>query len=470
MAANYVKFRRGTPEQFAGLQHKADDTLYFIFSEDESQAKLYLGEKLVACGQTNGATDLAGLTDVALSGLANRDCLVYSEGKWVNKSVKSCIDAMVGATESSAGVSGLVPAPEAGEANRYLRADGKWVAMEPEVTQIENSANVEHSELMPAGASIGDILIIKDVITDGKYQHTAYVYAEEGWAAMDGNYSADNVYFNSDLIYTAKIGVMDVPSSGSGTIAAKGKNVKELFASILAKESNPSVSQPSVSIRLNEAKAYEVGTKVTPTYNVTFNAGSYQYGPATGVTATHTVTDTRSNSAEGTAGSFAELTVVDGINYKVSVSSAHTAGAVPKSNLGNEVASLAIKEGTKAASSQAITGYRNSFYGTAETAIELTSANIRDLTKSGGAKAAGQTINVSVPVGAKRVIFAYPATLRDVNSVLDVNGLNAEIKTAFKMTKVEIEGANGYDSIEYKVYYTDFANPNDAANTYKVTI
>lgn len=50
MAANYVKFRRGTPAQFAGLTVKADDTLYFIFDEDGSQAKLYLGEKLVACG------------------------------------------------------------------------------------------------------------------------------------------------------------------------------------------------------------------------------------------------------------------------------------------------------------------------------------------------------------------------------------------------------------------------------------
>lgn len=64
----------------------------------------------------------------------------------------------------------------------------------------------------------------------------------------------------------------------------------------------------------------------------------------------------------------------------------------------------------------------------------------------------------------------YPATLRDVNSVQDVNGMNAEVKTAFTKTVVSVEGANGYQAIDYKVYVMDMANANDTANTYKVTI
>lgn len=392
------------------------------------------------------------------------------EGRWVNRSVSEIVSVMVGATDSSAGVSGLVPAPDAGSENRYLRADGKWVAIEPEVTQIENTAGADHSELMPADASIGDILVIKDVITDGKYQHTAYVYAEEGWAAMDGNYNADNVYFNKDFVFTKAVGVVEVGSSGSTTVEATGKNVTQFLSGIFAKEANPTVTQPSVGIKLNQAGSYEVGSEVTPSYTVTFNAGSYTYGPATGVTATYKVTDTNANSSEAATGSFEKFTVTDSSSYKVSVVATHTAGVAPKSNLGNEVSSLAIKEGTKSGSSNAVTGYRNSFYGTQSDVSDLDSAAIRLLTPTNGAKANGSAMSISVPVGAKRVIFAYPATLRDVNSVLDVNGLNAEIKTAFKMVKVNVEGKNGYDSIEYKVYYTDFANPNDTANTYKVTI
>ena len=68
------------------------------------------------------------------------------------------------------------------------------------------------------------------------------------------------------------------------------------------------------------------------------------------------------------------------------------------------------------------------------------------------------------------MIIAYPATLRDVTSILDVNGLNAEIKSGFTKTEVQVEGANGFDAIAYKVYTMDYAKANDTANTYKVTI
>ena len=90
--------------------------------------------------------------------------------------------------------------------------------------------------------------------------------------------------------------------------------------------------------------------------------------------------------------------------------------------------------------------------------------------KSNRALANGNSFSITIPVNATRVIFAYPATLRDVTSVKDVNGLNAEIKSAFTKSTVSVEGANGYTAINYKVYTTDYAQPNDKANTYTVTI
>ena len=48
--------------------------------------------------------------------------------------------------------------------------------------------------------------------------------------------------------------------------------------------------------------------------------------------------------------------------------------------------------------------------------------------------------------------------------------MNAEIKSAFTKSTVSVEGANGYTAISYKVYTTDYAQPNDKANTYTVTI
>ena len=69
-----------------------------------------------------------------------------------------------------------------------------------------------------------------------------------------------------------------------------------------------------------------------------------------------------------------------------------------------------------------------------------------------------------------RVIIAYPATLQDVTSIKDVNGMNAEIKSGFTKSTVSVEGANGYTAKDYKVYIMDYAKANDKANTYAVTI
>jgi hypothetical protein len=239
----------------------------------------------------------------------------------------------------------------------------------------------------------------------------------------------------------------------------------------MAKESNPSATQPSTSITLNNAKAYEVGTEFTPTYSVGFNEGSYTYGPNTGVTVSeYSVTDTAEGYAATQTGSFIKFIVEDTTNYKVKVTVKHTAGTTPKTNLGNDYAAVQIQAGSKSAESSVVTGYRNSFYGTFTETKELNSDNIRTLTKSNKALSNTNTFTITVPVGAKRVVFAYPSTLRDVNSVKDVNGLNAEISSGFTKVLVDVEGFDKYTAKEYKVYYMDFANPNDKANSYTVVI
>lgn len=319
----------------------------------------------------------------------------------------------------------------------------------------------------------GDIAVIKRVIADDKYSYTAYVYDGTKWEAADGNYNATNVYFDQDLVITANIGVQTVGSTGSKTLDTTGKNVKQVLDMIMAAEKNPSITPPSVSVACSQMGNYEVGTQVTPQFSVSLNPGSYQYGPATGVTATgYTVTDTDDNDSDQASGSFPQLTVEDGENYSISATVTHTEGAVPKTNLNNDYAAGKIAAGSKSGSKGTITGHRKSFYGTTtDKGTATTSAIIRGLAgKSSGALKNGSTITVPIPVGALRVLIAYPATLRDVTSIKDVNGMNAEIKTGFALSSVQVEGANGYNAIEYKVYTMDFANANDTANTFSVTI
>ena len=285
---------------------------------------------------------------------------------------------------------------------------------------------------------------------------------------IQGSVNADNAFFTKDMTFTYAFGKYQ-PTNGSVTIDSEGMSVQDLLESAFAKEENPTVTQPSTSVTLTGAGAKEVGTEFTPSYSVDFNPGKYQYGPATGVTATaYAVTDTNSGSASTQTGSFTAFTVEDGTNYKVSVTTTHTAGAVPKTNLGNEYAAGQIQAGTKTANSGAVTGFRNEFYGTMTTKPgTMTSADIRAL--SGKKAQATGTISVSVPVGAMRVVIAVPDS-KVVNSVLDVNGLNAQIFSSFTHTTVEVEGANNYTAMTYNVYYLDYANANDTANTYTVTI
>lgn len=317
----------------------------------------------------------------------------------------------------------------------------------------------------------GDLAIVKRAIAGDKFQYTGYAYNGSEWAAMDGNYNAENVYFAKDLITTSAIGNITL-TNGQATIAAEGKNLKQVFETIFVKEKNPTVTQPSVSVSLSGAGAKEVGTKVTPSYNATFNKGSYEYGPDTGLAATWAVKDSRNEEGTAAAGSFSELEVGDNTNYTVTATATYGAGATPLTNIGNPYAAGAIVAGSKNGTSSAITGYRNSFYGTlTEMPEALSSSTIRGLSGKANAKwINGKTFTISIPVGAKAVIFAYPATLRDVTSVKDVNGLSAEVKSAFVKSTLSVEGANAYAGADYKVYVSEFAEAVQKANTYNVTI
>lgn len=281
----------------------------------------------------------------------------------------------------------------------------------------------------------------------------------------------DKVIFPDGLTTTYAIGKVTL-TNGMGTLVEPGGTLTDFFNNFVD-EKNPTTVQPSVSLTFNQGGIHEVGTKLTPTYSATLNPGSYTYGPSTGVVATEwEVTDSAGNTSTNPSGTFDDVYVTDDLSYTITAKATHTAGTMPVTNTGNEYPSGQIAAGTKSASaSAAITGYRNSFYGTLAEKGDLTSDDIRGLTnKTDKAIANGAVLSIAVPVGAMRVIFAYPATLRDVTSVKDVNGLGAEIGSSFAKQILAVEGANSYSAIDYKVYTLDFAKANNAANTFTVTI
>lgn len=188
---NYVKFLRGTPQAYANLTQKDKDTLYFISEKDSNYGVLYLGSKLIAggAGQPDTVT-LDNLKDVVISeiGLKTNSLLAYDaeQDKWINKNLDEIIGSMVGASEAQDGEKGLVPAPLAGQQNHFLRGDGSWAKVATESNVFEVSPEGEETHLQAitrvvgsTEISSGDIAIVKELIANGKYQHTAYVYDDE---------------------------------------------------------------------------------------------------------------------------------------------------------------------------------------------------------------------------------------------------------------------------------------------------
>lgn len=375
--------------------------------------------------------------------------------------------------EDDSGLFKIGDGVKAWDALRY--ANDAKTASHYEVNANEDETDTEAIARVFPDATFNqdDIAIVSRVISGTKISKTAYVYDGGAFKALDGNYSSDNVYFDADLIATAPIGVVTIPSSGSTTIAAEGKSVKQVLSSILAQEKNPTATKPSATITLTNAKAYEVGTTLNPAYTTKFNAGSYTYGPATGITATSYSVSDGTTTKETATGSFDTLTVGDSTNYKLSLTVAYGEGAIPKTNLGNDYATAQIKAGNATATSGAITGYRSFFYGVDDTDTAIDSALIRGLT-NGGAYNAKKELNLaaSSKTNATRVIVAYPVnnprgglTLVNLTSTL-----NADITKDFvQQANVNVEGVDGYEAIAYKCFVYQPAKI-DASETYKITL
>ena len=322
----------------------------------------------------------------------------------------------------------------------------------------------------------GDLFIIHTVVGDKDYGKSSYIYSED-WEAIDGNVDASKVIFRSDIPtagnYT-QVGNITKGATEVGNIACNGKSVDDVIREIFAKELQPTItSNPAVSgFSLNGAKAVEAGTKVeTATFGTAqLSAGSYTYGPATGVTAKSWRVDrvctpetlnatgvatapsgTDNNSEKGfVIGDGNEENTVSSLSYKATAS--YDAGAVAVTNFKKpSKPEVKIPAGEKYQQTSAYTSFRKYFYGGTTDVSEINSAYIRKLTNSTGAYRA-QTLTITVPAGSKKVVIACLASVRGVTKVINKSAMNADITSAFVKTNVNVEGANNYRAVPYNCW------------------
>lgn len=489
---NYVKFLRGTSNAYNGLTVKDPDTLYFISETDQKVGKLYLGDILVAGNVTSDGTSvmdsLGELTDVNLQGLADKDFLGYdaATGKWVPMSIDEVFSTPVftGPTDDADGTQGLVPAPKIGDEGKFLRADGTWATIETssatQVFEIEVVAGADHEAAITTAVGAaelqnGDIAIVKEAIASDKQQYTAYVYYNNVWKAMDGNYNASNVYFDEDLTYTADIGALTLGEENSKKIESTGKSLEQVLKAILAETKAPTITNPTYSLSAsipNSGASLEIGSYITTIkWDGTYTDGSYSYGSteagaatAANCVATYAMSNNKdSNTATTVDGSFtvAQIQIDDTAKKTYATITGKCSYAestrTPVNNIGEEVeGKIAKGEISKTVNAQA-QGYRNTWYyiGTDHaTAIDS------DFIRTNGTPMNKNTTSfgtLTIPAGTTRVLFAVLGD-KTLKSCIDVDGMGLDIKDNFTKTTVSIKGANDFTAASYSVFVCENAN------------
>ena len=324
----------------------------------------------------------------------------------------------------------------------------------------------------------GDIAIVRECQFEKEY-YTAYVRGNGVWIAMSGNYKAENIYFDENLITTTEIGNI-VLSNGMATIPTAGKNLKEIWNEIFIQESFPETIQPFIYFNSENTLSgeFEVGTYVVPKYEVKLNPGSYTYGPETGINPEGWKVTLKNNNESlygpisEDSGEFISYPIQDNdvLTYEATVS--YRDGSIPVTNLGKGFSNGQIKGNELIFTCpKNITSFRNTFYGTLNDKNELNNNVIRNLqNKSNKNFSNGTKFELNIPINTQRVVIAYPSSLRDLTSIQDNKDAMTDIVSAFTQTKLKIDGNNRQSAIEYKVYYLDFAKPNDVQNKYTITI
>ena len=350
----------------------------------------------------------------------------------------------------------------------------------------------------------GDVAIVKATITEGKYSYTSYVYdsaldvegenSSHGWSAMDGNYSASNVFLKDKIVLAGDYGLDSrkdkITSIGNlriGDEIAAGTSIQSLFMDMLSQRLQPSATPtaPAASITLYTdgstkkvtAGVVEVGTTINPYYVASLSAGSYTYGPATGITATSyavnstgrktvdgATAETVEDSATTSSGAFDSFIVDDDTSYNVSVSIEHGEGAPAVDNLGSPAnPEVKIPSGTKTKTSGTVSGYRAWFcgYKNGDNALANATAITSDQIRALGNSANGSWKSSMDVAQMKQMFFAAPKG-KGYKPVIKDSATKAPQTVEGPIT-VAVEGKDGFTAIDYDVWYV--ANASAASGT-----
>lgn len=259
----------------------------------------------------------------------------------------------------------------------------------------------------------------------------------------------------------------------SGQTIPEGIDMDGLLKLITQKPIPASYTQPSVAIANNGGQAsgaVEAGTSVTPKLRATFKKNDAGTLTKLEILKGGVSLGSGTNTPYDYSG---EAIVVGDESVSFTAKATYGQGEIKNNNLGQPSPNGRIEAGSKTSSGYSITGQRNLFYGTGIGDLpELNSDNVRKLANKRLNPTNGMVFNINIATGQQYVIFAYPATLKDVTQVMYVETNDTGVASSFEKKLVDVADARGDQNglKQYKVYSYKMATPAAAGMTFKVTI
>lgn len=319
----------------------------------------------------------------------------------------------------------------------------------------------------------GDKSKIEEVKTSGKVNEGDYVVTKDthelGFITPEG----ETIFLKSKSSKEYTLKGTDLGALKNGQTIPKEIDMDGLLSLITQKSIPATYTKPTVVLSNNagtSAGNVEAGTSVTPKLRATFNKNDA--GNLTAISikkASTSVKDGTTSPLDYTG----EAIVIGDETVTFTASASYGDGAIKNDNLGQPSPNDQIKAGTVNSNGYSFVGKRNLFYGTGIGELPaLNSATVRGLTNKQLNPTNGTVFNINIAVGQQYVIFAYPATLRDVNQVFYVETNDPGVATSFTKTLVDVADARGGENgkISYKVYSYRMSVPAAAKMTFKVTI
>lgn len=250
-----------------------------------------------------------------------------------------------------------------------------------------------------------------------------------------------------------------------------GTDLDTLIKLLTQKSVPATYTQPAVACRVSSgtsAGSYEVGTSITANIQ-----GIFTQNDAGALTNIKIMKGADEVISQGTSPVTAENQTFTLGDETVSFTAVATyaEGAIKNDNLGQPSPDGHIQAGSKTSSAVSFVGKRNLFYGSGTGNLpEVTSELVRGLANKKLAPAQGNTFDIKVAIGDKYIMFAYPATIRDVNKVMYVETNDEGMAQNFTKHTISVQGANGAAGADYKVYTYEMAVAAAATMTMRVTL